>query len=285
MPRLALPTSVPSEPIDLRLVVTDLDGTLLDGDGQLPPGLWPLLGRLRRRGIVLAPASGRQLPALQRLFGADPEGLAFIAENGTYVVHNGEELSSSPLQPGFARSLVGTVRELAAAGHDLGLVWCAREAAYIERSDDQFVAEVRRYYAELVGVDDLLEVTLEAITCAGLDCGEAELGSAALLAERCAPHQVVLSSPHWLDVMSPGVNKGVALDFLQRALGIAPEQTVVFGDYLNDLEMLAGAPHSFAMANAHPEVLDTARYVAPTNREHGVLSVVERLLDQPRRAA
>jgi len=285
MPRRPLPTSVPSEPIDLRLVVTDLDGTLLDGDGQVPEGLWPLLERLRRRGIVLAPASGRQFPTLERLFAPSPEGLAFIAENGTYVVHNGEELSSSPLQPGFAKGLVATVRELAAAGHDLGLVWCGRSSAYIERRDPAFVAEVARYYAELSVVDDLLEVTEEAIKCAVLDFGDAESWSVPVLTERCAPHQVVLSSPHWMDIMSAGVNKGVALGRLQRELGITPEQTVVFGDYLNDLEMLAAVPHSFAMANAHPEVLDTARYVAPTNRDHGVLSVLERLLEEPSKAA
>lgn len=278
MPELPRATSLPSEPIDLRLVVTDLDGTLLDGEGRIPDRLWPLLDQLRERGITLAPASGRQFPTLQRLFARSPEGLAYIAENGTYVVHEGDELSCSPLQPGFAAGLVRTVRELVSAGHDLGLVWCGRKSAYIERSDPAFFAEVATYYAELMVVDDLLEVAEEAIKCAVLDFGDAEAGSVPILTERCAPHQVVLSSPHWMDIMSYGANKGVALGALQRQLGITPEQTVVFGDYLNDLEMLADAPHSFAMANAHPDVIDTARYLAPTNRDHGVLMVLEELL-------
>lgn len=285
MPELPRATSLPSEPIDLRLVVTDLDGTLLDSDGRIPERLWPLLDRLRERGITLAPASGRQFPTLQRLFARSPEGLAFIAENGTYVVVDGDELSCSPLEPGFATGLVATVRGLVAAGHDLGLVWCGRTSAYIERSDPAFVAEVSSYYAELVVVDDLLQVAEEAIKCAVLDYGDAETGSVPVLTERCAPHQVVLSSRHWMDIMSHGVNKGVALGALQRELGITPEQTVVFGDYLNDLEMLADTPHSFAMANGHPDVIDTARYLAPTNREHGVLRVLERLLEDPPQAA
>ena len=97
--------------------------------------------------------------------------------------------------------------------------------------------------------------------------------------------QVVVSSPHWMDIMSEGVNKGVALGQLQRELGVTPEQTVVFGDYLNDLEMLAAAPYSFAMANAHPDVIEVARFLAPANHEHGVVRVIEQLLEQSRPAA
>ncbi len=284
MPVSAVPT-LPLEPIDLRLVVTDLDGTLLDGKGRIPERLWPLLDRLRQRGITLAPASGRQYPSLRRLFARSPEGLAFIAENGTFVVHDGDELSSSPLDPDFVTRLVAMVRQLAGDGHDVGLVWCGRGSAYIERSDPAFVAEVARYYAALKPVDDLLEVEDEAIKCAVFDFGDAETGSAVTLTALCAPHQVVVSSPHWMDIMSEGVNKGVALGQLQRELGVTPEQTVVFGDYLNDLEMLAAAPYSFAMANAHPDVIEVARFLAPANHEHGVVRVIEQLLEQSRPAA
>ena len=52
----------------------------------------------------------------------------------------------------------------------------------------------------------------------------------------------------------------------------------MFGDYLNDLEMLDAGDLSFAMAEAHPEVLERARYVAPSHRDHGVLTVIEELL-------
>jgi hydroxymethylpyrimidine pyrophosphatase-like HAD family hydrolase len=53
---------------------------------------------------------------------------------------------------------------------------------------------------------------------------------------------------------------------------------MVFGDYLNDLEMLDAAEWSFAMANAHPEVIGRARYLAASNNEHGVLRAVGRVM-------
>jgi Cof subfamily protein (haloacid dehalogenase superfamily) len=279
MPQPAVTTVLPSEPIDLRLVVTDLDGTLLDGDGRIPDRLWEVLPRLRERGITLAPASGRQYATLRRLFARSDEGMAFIAENGTFVVLDGNELSCTPLEPGFASALVGLVRDLVTDGYDIGLVWCGRDAAYVERSDAEFVAEVSRYYAALEIVDDLRQVREAAIKCAVFDFGGAEAGAATLLTERCAPHQVVASSEHWVDIMSADANKGAALDSLQQQLGVTPEQTVVFGDYLNDLEMISDTPYSFAMANAHPEVIEAARFVAPTNREQGVLQVLELLLE------
>ena len=65
---------------------------------------------------------------------------------------------------------------------------------------------------------------------------------------------------------------------LQNTLGITREQTVVFGDFLNGLEMLDEAELSFAMANAHPKVIERARYLAPSNADDGVVAVMEHLL-------
>jgi hydroxymethylpyrimidine pyrophosphatase-like HAD family hydrolase len=78
--------------------------------------------------------------------------------------------------------------------------------------------------------------------------------------------------------MHPDVHKGAAVRTLQRLHGITPGQTMAFGDYLNDLQMLDAAEHSFAMSNAHPQVLARARYTAPSNREHGVVRTLAAVL-------
>ena len=67
---------------------------------------------------------------------------------------------------------------------------------------------------------------------------------------------------------------------LQEQLGITPAQTMVFGDYLNDLQMLGAGEWSFAMANAYPDLLREARYIAPANTEYGVLRVIDAMLRQ-----
>jgi len=263
---------------DLRLIAVDMDGTLLDGDGRIPEALWPLLERLHAAGIRFAPASGRQLATLQRAFAEHLDHMVFIAENGAYVVEGDTEISSDAMDPAFTASLVARLRALAAEGRDLGVVVCGKRSAYIERTDAEFLAEAEKYYARLEAVPDLLAVDDQILKVAVFDFEDAA-ATAPALEDLRATHQVVVSGEHWIDVMNQGVDKGAALRRLQAATGITPAQTAVFGDYLNDLEMMDAASLSFAMANAHPEVAARARFRAPSNLDHGVITTIEKLLD------
>lgn len=80
-----------------------------------------------------------------------------------------------------------------------------------------------------------------------------------------------------MDCMAHGVNKGQALKTLQESLEIRPEETMVFGDQLNDIEMLNQAYYSFAVGNARPEVKKAARFLADTNVNDGVLKILRLL--------
>ncbi|MEV3860966.1 Cof-type HAD-IIB family hydrolase [Streptomyces sp. NPDC050095] len=267
---------------DIRLVVTDMDGTLLDGDGRIPGTLWPLLAELNRRGIVFCPASGRQYATLADQFAAvDDGGMVYIAENGTYVVRGGTEISSDVLDPGVAGWIVKAVRGLVEDGVDAGVVVCGKRSAYVERSDEAFMTEVRKYYHRHEIVEDAGAVEDDIIKVALFDFGHAETTTAPALAPLTASHQVVVSSEHWIDVMNPTANKGVAVRGLQRELGITAAQTMVFGDYLNDLQMLDAADWSYAMADAHPEVARRARHRAPSNTQDGVVRTVREVLGLP----
>ncbi|WP_406005654.1 Cof-type HAD-IIB family hydrolase [Streptomyces sp. NBC_00637] len=269
----------PTGPVDIRLVVTDMDGTLLDDDKKVPEGLWETLARLRERGVLFTPASGRQYATLAAEFAEVADGMVFIAENGTYVVRDGEELSSDPLAPGVVARVMDAVRGLTSDGVDVGAVVCGKRSAYVERADEAFLAEVGRYYVRHRVVEDVTAVGDDIIKVALFDFGSAERTTAPALAPFARTHQVVVSGEHWVDVMNRTANKGAALRALQRELGITPAQTMVFGDYLNDLEMLDAADWSFAMANGHPEVVRRARHLAPSNNDNGVLRTVTRLLD------
>ncbi|WP_243074270.1 Cof-type HAD-IIB family hydrolase [Microbacterium sp. SS28] len=264
---------------DIRLIAVDMDGTLLDGDGHIPDELWPLLDELDARGILFAPASGRQLATLKRSFDHARDDVVYIAENGAYVVRGETEIGSDAMDGEFAASVVRRVRALVDRGFDAGLVVCGKRSAYIERADAAFLAECEKYYAKLEIVDDLLAVDDQVLKLAIFDFAVAEDSTAPELDDLRATHQVVVSGQHWIDVMNHGVNKGVALQRLQVALGIEREQTAAFGDYLNDLELLDAAAYSFAMANAHPDVLARARHQAPSNVERGVLTTIRLLLD------
>jgi Cof subfamily protein (haloacid dehalogenase superfamily) len=259
------------DPGDIRLVVVDLDGTLLDGAGRLPDGTIAVIRALRERGVHVAPASGRQHATIALLFSEVADDLVVIAENGAYVTRDGATVSSHTLDLEWSRGVVRHCRELTARGVDLGVVLCGTSSAWIERTDDAFRTEVERYYARLTTTDDLTRVDDEVLKLAVHDFGDPTAVTGPDLAAFCAPQQVVVSGHHWVDVMGAGVHKGLAVRELQRALGITAAQTMAFGDYLNDLEMLAAADHSYAMANAHPSVVRAARHLAPANTDDGVL--------------
>ena len=91
--------------------------------------------------------------------------------------------------------------------------------------------------------------------------------------------QVVLSSAYWVDIMNQHISKGVAVQQVQKRLGVTPDECAAFGDYLNDAQMMEAVTHSFAMANAVPEIKQRARYETASNAEHGVIKGIYRLRD------
>ncbi len=268
---------LPTGPLDIKLVACDMDGTLLDGNKRIPDALWPLLEQLRAHGIEFAPASGRQYATLAEQFGQAGEGLDYIAENGAFVVSGGREVSSSPLPDGAAQHIVATLRAHADRGANVGVVLCGKRSAYVERTDAPFMDKVTHYYKALTVVDNLADADDDFLKVAIYDFGGAQ-GTADALAGVRLDVNVVVSDKHWADVMAVGVDKGKALAALRESLGVTKDQTVVFGDFLNDLEMMSEASLSFAMQNAHPDVAAVAAYRAPANTEHGVIAMLTELV-------
>ena len=273
-------------PSDIAMVVADMDGTLLDGDSRIPEGFWPLLARLQRAGIEFVPASGRQIFTLRDMFGnAMPTG-SFIAENGNLVVARGRTTGVTALP---AHAVVQMIDLLAGAdlpqGHDVGMVVCGEHGAYTNRKDTPFVDECRKYYHRLAFLDDLHKAVMgphadRILKVAVFDFGDVRVPADTLFAPLRDRYQVVVSGAHWVDIMDARTDKRRGVVALQEQLGITPAQTMVFGDYLNDLQMLGAGEWSFAMANAYPDLLREARYIAPANTEYGVLRIIDAMLRQ-----
>lgn len=263
---------------DIRLIACDLDGTLLDDKSAIDDGFWPLIDELGRRGVTFCPASGRQYFSLSEQFAPIVDELIFIAENGSYVVRRGVELSSDCLGRQAAHRLVGVARSLRARDAKVGIVLCGKRSAYIEQSDPAFRAEVGRYYLRQQVVDDLLAVEDDFLKLAVFNLGASERVSYPAFSGFGNSHQVAVSGAHWLDVMAPQANKGAGIRRVQQSLHLGPDQTMAFGDYLNDLEMMDEATYSFAMANAHPLLKARASFLSPANTANGVVRTIKSVL-------
>ena len=288
----------------IRLVAVDMDGTLLDDEKNFPPGLDELLDQLEEHGIVFVPASGRQVWTLINMFHGRA-GMTFIGENGAIVMRDGREISSAPLDLATVRESVRLVRQYAlprpgaTAAHedagegslrenfDGGLVVCGKNCAYVERTDEAFLAAVAPYYTRTQCVDDLVKVIDDIeqgrideaiIKLAVYSAGDVTALADQTLGRFARSHQFAISAANWADLQDRGVDKGRALRALQEYLGVTPGQTAVFGDAGNDLSMIAQAEFSFAMENASADVRAAARFLAPSNNEAGVVKVLQVLL-------
>lgn len=262
---------------DIRLIAVDMDGTLLDDEKRTPPGLRAMLDELRERDVVFCPASGRQLATLRQEF--DDPDLPYIAENGGYVVHRGHEVSSVTLPEDLVLEILTRLATAIGDGLDAAVVICGKKSAYLARRDEHHRHQADHYYRALSVVTDPTALPDDEILKIAVfhpeDASRHVLPVIGDIPQQARP---VVSAQHWLDVMPSSVSKGAALADLQRVLGVSPAQTMAFGDYLNDLELLAGAEHSYAMANAHPDVRARARHLAPSNTENGVLRTISEVL-------
>ncbi|MGA4669133.1 HAD family hydrolase [Propionibacteriaceae bacterium Y1923] len=262
---------------EVRLVVCDMDGTLLDESGRIPQGFAELIDDLDEAGISFVPASGRPYPTLSGMFTDFPKINTLVSENGCMVVREGTIVSMSTVAPADVEQIMDIAEQ---SGRDLGVILCGRGGAWVERTDEAFVEHVGEYFSQLTGVENLREIDDDILKVAIYDFGDPTELINGRLAPLARTHQVVHSAEHWIDIMAAGSNKGTAVQSLQDALGVTRAQTVAFGDYYNDAEMLDAADLSFAIGNAHPGIQERARYVAPTNAEQGVVTVLRHLLDR-----
>ena len=256
----------------IKLIFSDMDGTLLNERGELPPDFDEVMQALQRKNVLFAPASGRQYYTLLHQFSAYKDAFVFLAENGTYAAYRGEELFASALPPAVVTEMLAIAEQIP----ETHTVLCGKQSAYIKPGATLFEKEVEKYYVRCQVVDDFAAVRDDILKIAvcDLSASGAEDNTYRHFSAFKDRLQITVSSHLWMDIMNPGVNKGTAAQYVQKMLGILPEECMAFGDYLNDIELLRAAHHSYAMENAHPRLRETARFGAKSNRENGVMQAI-----------
>ncbi len=251
-----------------------MDGTLLNDNHELHPDFWEIEKKLIDKGILFSIASGRQFYNLEAKFDRIKDRTMFFAENGTYVSYKGKELYINPLERESAIEFLEMGRKL----DHTHLVLCGKESAYVETDDKAFINEISKFYERLTIVEDLTKVedTILKVTLCNFNGVE----------DHTFPHfvnytdryKVAIAAKVFIDITALDANKGNAIQGVQREMGISPDETLVFGDYLNDLEMMKVAKYSYAMKNAHPEIKEASNYTTRLdNNNNGVLDTIKAL--------
>ncbi|MEU6090937.1 Cof-type HAD-IIB family hydrolase [Streptomyces sp. NPDC047085] len=264
-----------------KLVATDLDGTLLHSDGSLSERTRAALTAASKAGIRIAFVTGRPprcVPTLLETIGRHH----IIAANGAALyAPDATTIHISPIRSDAATELVPRLRD-AVPGVPFAVEYetvYGHEPDYPNWSFGTFGTEP----VELIdSVEDLLAPApgrhvlklLAHHPTLPLDVfHEQARRSAGNSAE--TTHSTGLSL---VEFSAPGVTKAATLLAWSSRLGITADEIAAFGDMPNDLPMLKAVGTSYAMANAHPDVLRTARGRTASNDEDGVAQALERFV-------
>lgn len=253
-----------------------MDGTLLDGKKRLPSDFEEVLRRLWELDIIFAVASGRTYSALDYLFPEEyRDKICFICDNGACTVINGETVNVSEIDRDTFEELLDECSKI----EGITPIVCCESGVFHQRDDEEFFNDVGVFYKKHAVVDDLKSVEGRIYKLAVCDEGGALThGKAALDAKFGGRLNVLVSGAVWMDVMAAGVSKGTALKSLQQMLGISRAETMAFGDYFNDVDMLMASDWSFCMENGHEDVKRLCRFTAPDNDHGGVTRSIKQYI-------
>lgn len=263
---------MPKPPV--KLIVSDVDGTLADSRKRLPPGFPEAVRKLRARGIPFVIASGRQHYNVLKTFDAVRDDILVLPENGALLIDGEEAYFTNPIPDEEIAAILAAIAPIPTAQPMLAGV----RAIYLRPGSERATADVARYYERRVVAPDAFERAKDDTICkiAVYDDESSARNLAPALASFSDRLSIALSAENWIDIMNKGVNKGSGLLRILERLGVKPEECMAFGDYDNDIPMLRICGESYAMANATDAVKAVCRHVAPSNDDDGVMRVLRR---------
>ncbi len=256
----------------IKLIASDLDGTLLDDEKNIPPDFYEVLDMLSEKGIRFVVASGRTFDAVDHLFKEEyRDKMDYICDNGAGIYLAGKPAGTTPLDRKTFIELLDACERIGG----LKVLVCTESGTYHLPGDPVFEGYVAKFYKNHFPISDLRLINNTVFKLAVCDeSGTERHGKPALDAIMGDKLNVQVSGQIWMDVMGAGVSKGAALRELQRMTGVTPDETMAFGDYFNDVDMLLAAKMSFCPENGHKEVKKLCRHIARSNNEYGVTRAI-----------
>jgi len=259
----------------VRLVASDLDGTLLRPDETVSERTRAALAAARDAGITVVLVSGRPPRSLGPIAERIGVGGIAICANGALVwdLDTGTMVDSSPLAADLAARLVRTLREAIP-----GVLFAVELEGSFGREAGWSDGLVAAPPAVLEA--DALELIRGPVIKLLVRHPNLPFAEVAERARAAVGNDAVATwaGLRLVEISAAGVTKAFALERLCRRLGVAAGEVVAVGDMPNDLAMLAWAGTAVAVANAAKEVLDAADEVTAANTEDGVALLLERIL-------
>lgn len=260
----------------IKLIASDMDGTLLDENGQVPPETFDLILALREHGVRFVASSGRRYDRLCDFFSPVKDRMDFVASNGAQVFADGVQIDREVYSHLAIRRLAKTV----AMFPNMHLALFDRTKSYLLDDEDKFVREVDK---DLPNVERIYELPSPQVSIikASIFCDDGNVMDNAYVLQRelgglftFAP-----SGSSYIDAMQPGISKASGIAQVMEYHGIDASEVMAFGDAMNDYEIIRFVGTGCAMANGRPALRAVADRVIGSNIEHAVQSEMRRVLE------
>jgi Cof subfamily protein (haloacid dehalogenase superfamily) len=262
----------------IKLVVCDLDGTLLTSDKQITMSALAAIAETRRRGIRFSVCTGRIPTMAQYYFEQLAPDVPVVTVNGAILW----EHNRRAVLKGARLDRAETVKIMRFC-RDVGIDHCALTLKGCWFSDNSVRVGRFRHYNEIAakyGVDEIpiWRFDSEFACMDGIDCYKllayelkaGQLGQIKDFVGRLNKTDCTSSEPGLLDITAQGVSKGAGLQHLLEYLGVRPDEVCAMGDFENDISMLKNCAYPVAMKNACAEVKAAARFITRDNDHDGV---------------
>ena len=273
--------------MDIKIIATDMDGTLLDPQGQLDlPRLEKILDQLDQRGIRFVIATGNEVHRMRQLLKYLVERVVLVLANGARIFENDELLQAQTWDDAMVDRALDHFKgrecqnQFVVTGMNGGFV---KEGTVFTELDKFMTPEmIEKLYQRMNFVNEFDSNLFGGVLKMSMVVGEERSDSVLQeINDLFDGHVRAVSSGYGcIDILQDGIHKAWGLEELLKRWNLKPEQIMAFGDSENDIEMLELAGISYAMENAEDAVKRVATKVAPANSQAGVYQVLENWLER-----
>lgn len=254
----------------IKFIASDMDGTLLNSRRKIDSEFFDLLNTLEQKNITMAFASGRNLQSLKRLIPKNlQDKIMYISNNGAQITYKDEIIYQNTIPLKYICEISKLTKDIKNTKRLVflnGNIYCN---SILNILGARFIGFKQKYKKNINNISS--EPTKYSIISSH--------ATQQKILEKLEPLKdqltIVPSGRNIVDIMNKDVNKGNAIKFVQDKYSILYEETMVFGDYLNDLEMMDSAYYSFAMINGHSQLKEKARFIAGHHNKKGVIEAIK----------
>ena len=273
--------------MDIRVIATDMDGTLLDPKGQLDlPRLEKILDKLDQCDIRFVIATGNEVHRMRQLLGHLAERVVLVVANGARIFENNELIQAQTWDDAMVDKALAHFKGRECQDQ---FVVTAMNGGFVKKGTvftelDKFMTPemIEKLYQRMQFVDEFDSKLFGGVLKMSMVVGEERSDSVLQeINDLFDGHVRAVSSGYGcIDILQDGIHKAWGLEELLKRWNLKPEQIIAFGDSENDIEMLELAGISYAMENAEDRVKEIATEVAPANSQAGVYQVLENWLEE-----